>query len=77
LQGEKQIAVEVELTVKAKERIEENCKDNCLVYDGQVWLINKSSKRLKEIIGKMQQQYFNIEIIYLEDVIEYGKNTAS
>ena len=73
LQAGKKIAVEIELALKAKERIRANCKDNCLVYDGQVWFINKSSHRLNDIINKMKDEYFNIEIIYIEDVTDYIK----
>jgi hypothetical protein len=63
----KKTAVEVELTLKAKERIEENCKDNCLVYDAQVWLISKDATRLRAVLTKLQEQYFNVEIMHVED----------
>ena len=68
MQGEKKIAVEVELTLKARERIESNCKDNCLVYDSQVWYLNKSARKLQEILENLQRAYFNVEIKCIEDL---------
>ena len=71
LQNGKQIAVEIELALKAKEKIRANCRDNCLVYDAQVWIIKKVPSRLFDIIKELQKEYFNIEILFIEDVLEY------
>lgn len=66
--GEK-IAVEIELTLKAKERILKNGKDNFLICDKQIWIISQSSRKINEILKELQSRYPNIEILFLEDVV--------
>jgi len=68
----KHYVVEVELNPKAKDRIENNIRDNYLNYDEQIW-ITKDNK-IFGIIEKFQNSYSNIEIVRLEEVLEYVKN---
>lgn len=67
--GGQKTAVEIELTLKAKERTFKNGKDNFLICDKQIWITNQSSRKINEVLRELQSQYPNIEILYLEDVV--------
>ena len=68
----KRYAVEVELNPKAKDRIENNIRDNYLNYDEQIW-ITKDNK-IFSLIQKFQNDYSNIVILDLGKVLNYGRN---
>ncbi|MCB6893880.1 MAG: replication-relaxation family protein [[Clostridium] scindens] len=61
----KTYAVEVELSLKPKERLEKNVRLNYLEYDYQIWVIQEDNKTLLKRLGECQQQYSNINILYL------------
>ena len=59
-------AIEIELTPKAKKRLENNVMENFQNYDHQLWIVERNSKverMLKEL------DYYNITILYLDLVI--------
>ena len=43
----KTTAVEIELSIKSPERLEDNVKNNYLKYDSQLWVIEKGGKKIK------------------------------
>ncbi|MDR2571222.1 MAG: replication-relaxation family protein [Oscillospiraceae bacterium] len=57
--------VEVELSQKAKERLESNVADNFIKYAGQKWFVPKSNKRVIAWLNEFKETYPNIEIIDL------------
>ena len=63
------IAVEVELNPKSKTRMEENIRENYLKYDRQVWITNNS--KVKSLLQGFAGEYSNIEVLRLEEVLEY------
>ena len=71
----KRIAVEVELNPKAKDRMEENIRENYLKYDRQVWITNNS--KVKSLLKGFVGEYSNIEVMPLEDVLAYVKHRYS
>lgn len=64
----KSYAIEVELSLKAKETLRKNVELNFMNYDSQIWLINKRNKALKSRLDELTTMYPNIVISYLEDV---------
>ena len=69
--AKKRIAVEVELNPKPKDRMEENIRENYLKYDRQVWITNNS--KVKSLLQGFTQEYSNIDLWRLEDVLAYVK----
>jgi hypothetical protein len=65
----KQHAVEIELSTKSKERIEQNIRDNYLRFERQIWIIGIS--KVHNIVKGFAGEYSNIEIIRLEEVLKY------
>ena len=62
-------AVEVELNLKTKNRLEANVRGNYLNFDYQVWVINDN--KVLSAIRKLQNEYPNIKIIRLEEVLQH------
>ena len=62
----KSCAVEVELSLKPKELLIKNIKQNYIEYDYQVWFINKDNKKLFQNINENKHVYDNIIINYIE-----------
>jgi hypothetical protein len=60
--------VEVELSQKAKERLESNVADNFIKYAGQKWYVPKSNKRVIAWLEEFKTTYPNIEVIDLGEV---------
>ena len=60
------VAVEVELNAKAKDRMEENIRENYLKYDKQVWITNNS--KVKSLLKGFIGEYSNIEAMPLKDI---------
>jgi len=67
--ADERIAVEVELSPKAKSRMEENIRENYMKYDRQIWITNNS--KVNSLIKDFGETYSNIEALRLEDVLEY------
>ena len=65
------MAVEMELSPKAKNRMEENIRENYLKYDRQIWITNDN--KVLSLIGQLKNEYSNIDVIRLEEVLEYVK----
>jgi hypothetical protein len=73
-QNNKKYCVEVEMTLKTKERIEKITKDNYLKYDEQSWIVPKNRIKIREILSIMSKKYSNIKLLDLDSVTEYVKN---
>jgi len=71
----KRYAVEIELNPKAKDRIENNIRDNYLNYDEQIWIAKDN--KIFATLQKFQNDYSNIEIMRLESILDYGKHRNS
>lgn len=69
----KTYCVEVELTVKAKDRIENNIKSNFITYDIQIWVLEDNPKLIK-VINENKLQYPNIEIKEIKEVRNYVRD---
>jgi len=68
-------AVEIELSVKSKEQIEQNIRDNYMRFDCQIWIVD--NKKVFTIINNLTNEYSNIEIIRLEEVRDYVRTRYS
>ena len=66
---DKKYAVEIELSLKSKERFQNNVKNNYLAYDKQIWITSKERKKIIALLKEFQNLYGNIEILFLEDFI--------
>lgn len=66
----KTYCVEVELTLKAKERLEKNIKSNFLNFDIQIWVLEDNPKLIR-VIKESKLQYPNIEIKVIKEVRNY------
>ncbi|WP_285959219.1 hypothetical protein [Thomasclavelia spiroformis] len=62
-------AIEVELNVKAKNRILKNIEDNYLNYDYQIWVVPLSQVKIKHILTESLNKYDNIEVVILESLL--------
>lgn len=63
--------VEVELTLKAKNRLLNIIKDNFMEYDVQNWIVPDSQARIRQILKDSQLFYSNINLISLQEVTGY------
>ena len=61
------ICVEVELSLKAKHRLEQNIKSNFLAYDKQIWIVPAKENKITSILEENTTSY-PIEIIELKEV---------
>ncbi|MCL1858163.1 MAG: replication-relaxation family protein [Oscillospiraceae bacterium] len=64
----KKIAVEIELSLKALERLRKNVRDNFMNYDSQLWYIEFSSPKLFKTLQGLKTEYPNIQILNIEDI---------
>jgi len=64
----KSYAIEVELSLKAKETLKKNAELNFLNYDTQIWIIRKQNTTLRNRLGDLTTWYPNIEIEYVEEL---------
>lgn len=60
--------VEIELTLKAKDRLERNIKENFLTYDKQVWVVPSFNTKIAKTLEKYKTEYPNIELIELDEI---------
>lgn len=65
------IAVEVELSPKSKTRMEENIRENYLKYDRQVWITDDN--KVFSLLKDFKNEYSNIDVLRLEEVLGYVK----
>ena len=67
-QDNKSICVEVELTLKAKDKLIKNIKDNFLTYDRQLWIVPSMQSKITHILENNRVNYPNIEILEVSEV---------
>ena len=65
----KSVCVEVELSLKAKDRLVKNLKANYLKYDTQIWVIPEEGKKIREIVSSSVNQFPNIEMLSLSQIL--------
>lgn len=71
----KTYCVEIELTLKAKDRLVKNISSNFLNFDIQIWILEDNPKLIK-IINENKLQYPNIEILEIKEVKNYVKTNT-
>ena len=64
----KTYCVEVELSLKAKARLEANIRANFLAYDFQIWIVPDKQCRIYQILADNRKQYQDISILELQEV---------
>jgi len=67
----KSCCVEIELSIKSKERLLKNLKDNFDKYDLQYWVVPKGRTRISTLIKANENDYPNIKLIQYEEVESY------
>lgn len=67
----KKTCVEVELSLKARARFENNIKENFLKYDNQLWIVPDMNSKIARILEENKSKYTNIEILELMEVTEH------
>lgn len=70
---DKKTCIEIELTLKAKNRLEKTIQENFLNYDDQKWIVPNTQIRIKNILQENSFVY-PLEIIDLEEVVNYVRN---
>ena len=65
------VCVEVELTLKSKNRFENIIKDNFVAYDKQIWVVPDLGDRIAQILNKNTTIYPNIEILALAQIKKF------
>ena len=68
---DKKYCVEIELSLKAKDRFEKIVEENYLTYDTQFWIAAKSGLKIQKRLKELSEKYSNIKIIELEGVQEF------
>ncbi|MDE5984353.1 MAG: replication-relaxation family protein [Eubacterium sp.] len=68
LHNGKTICVEVELTMKAKNRFEKNITSNFENYDGQLWIVPDMKCNIAKVLIEHQDIYPDISIMPLDEV---------
>lgn len=63
--------VEVELTLKAKNRLLNIIKDNFMEYDVQIWVVPDFQTAILKILNENQRYYENIHIYSLKKIKDY------
>ena len=69
--GNKKYCVEVELTLKSKDRLTYNIKDNYINYDEQIWVVPKEQRQIFKLLRGFQNSYDNIEILFSEVIKDF------
>lgn len=67
------IAVEVELSLKALDKLRSNIQTNFIEYDGQLWLVEKRNSKIARTIIEEIKHYNNIEVLYLNEILENSR----
>ena len=63
--------VEVELSLKAKTRLEKIIENNFMDYNSQIWIVPDNQFKILKILNESKNKYPDIEIISLEEVQNY------
>jgi len=64
----KTYCVEIELSLKAKSRLEGIIQDNFMKYDYQIWVVPDKACKIYQILKDNQSPYNNIHILELQEV---------
>ncbi len=67
----KTTCVEVELTLKAKNRLLKIIKDNYMEYDTQIWIVPDSQSMILQTLRYSKQFYDNIQACSLKKINDY------
>lgn len=73
---QKNTCAEIELSLKAKERLKKNIKDNFMNYDLQIWVVPSLQHRIADILQSEKDVYNDIEILELKEVSTNGIYTG-
>ena len=65
--------VEVELSLKSRDRLEKNIKTNFQKYKLQIWVINSDFSKVSRLLRGYGKQYTNIKIIDIKEIQKYVK----
>jgi len=68
---DKKYCIEVELSLKAKDRFEKIVETNYLEYSTQFWITAKSGLKIQKRLKDLSEKYSNIKIMELEGVQEF------
>lgn len=63
--------VEVELTKKAKTRLQNIIKDNFMEYDMQIWIVPDYQTAILNVLNDSQRYYTNIQVHSLQKIMDY------
>lgn len=73
-QGRRSVCVEVELSLKARTRLEKNIQSNFSNYDTQLWIVPDRHSKISAILEEQSRIYPNIQIIELSEVKKHAGN---
>ena len=62
-----EVAYELELSLKMKERLFKNIQSNFQQYKLQVWIVDRDNPKLISYLREAEKRYF-LEIVYLDDL---------
>ena len=62
------VCVEVELTLKSKDKFIRNMKDNFMSYDRQIWIVPDIQSKIAQLLELNKVDYPNIEILEMNEV---------
>lgn len=65
----KKVCVEVELSLKSRDRFLKNIKDNFVNYDLQIWVVPSFRHKIAAILQEEQAAYSDIKILELKEVV--------
>ena len=66
--NDEKIAVEIELSQKAKNRFQVNLKSNFIEYDEQIWIVPSVHTNIAQVLQDNKKRYPNISILELGEV---------
>lgn len=68
---QKNTCAEIELSLKAKERLKKNIKDNFMNYDLQIWVVPSLQHKIAAILQEEKAAYTDIEILELKEIEQH------
>ena len=69
--------VEVELSEKAKDRLEKNVESNYVKYEFQYWFVPKENKRVLKWLKEFSDKYPNIKIVDMGVIDDFRGNNKT
>jgi len=64
----KTYCVEIELSLKSKDKLEQNIQSNFYKYDFQIWFVGSNIPKIIKILNNCKKQYQNIKILDIQEV---------